>query len=160
MAEPQFAGDDDLPRTFRREREAREREARERDATHAGPQMGGPGLGAMGHQTRDYGPPPQDYAAGGPDSLYGGAGSGTVTRFEVPFLHLVAFFLKAVLAAIPALILLGVLLFGMGKVLQNVFPAYRLFEIHVRSIDAAGAPAGPGAQVAPLPKASPAGQKK
>ena len=43
-------------------------------------------------------------------------------RFDVPFLQLSAFFLKAVLAAIPALLLLGVLLFFAGKGLQAYFP--------------------------------------
>ena len=45
-----------------------------------------------------------------------------VVRLDVPFLRLVAFFLKAVLAAIPALILLGVILWFGGHLLQTYFP--------------------------------------
>ncbi|MFM9940194.1 MAG: hypothetical protein ACKVP7_11950 [Hyphomicrobiaceae bacterium] len=147
MAEPHFPGDDDLPRTFRREREAREREAAALSGmAHATSQGGG----------RDYGPPPQDYGAGAADSLYSAGMSGTVTRFEVPFLHLVTFFLKAALAAIPALLLLGVVMFGAGKVLQAVFPAYRLFEIKIQSID----PAAPATPAPTSAKGNPPAAKK
>ncbi len=47
----------------------------------------------------------------------------SVRRIDVPFVHLVTFFLKAVLAAIPGLILLGAILWGLGEVLQAVFPS-------------------------------------
>ncbi len=47
----------------------------------------------------------------------------TVTRFQVPFFHLVGFFLKAVLAAIPAILLLGAILWGLGTLAQIYFPA-------------------------------------
>ena len=151
MAEPHFAGDDDLPRTFRRDRDARdarEREAREREAIAA--QQGQPHAGS-------FGPAPHDYGQGQSEPHYGGAGfSGTVTRFEVPFLHLVRFFLKAVLAAIPALILLTLLLFAGGKVLQRVFPDWRIFEIDIRSVGqttpqppVAAPPVAPKATAAP-----------
>jgi hypothetical protein len=46
----------------------------------------------------------------------------SVRRFDVPFLHLMTFFLKAVLAAIPALFLLGVILWFAGAGLQAFFP--------------------------------------
>jgi hypothetical protein len=45
-----------------------------------------------------------------------------VQRFDVPFLRLAMFFMKAVLAAIPALILLGAILYFMGKGLEAYFP--------------------------------------
>ena len=48
--------------------------------------------------------------------------AAAVTRFDVPFMRLVMFFLKAVFAAIPALILLGVLLWFAGHILQTQFP--------------------------------------
>ncbi len=131
MAEPRFQTDDDLPRTFRREREAREREARERDAG-----LGGHSGHAQNSSPRDYGPPQQDYAGPAADSLYSPGHGGTVTRFEVPFLHLVAFFMKAVLAAIPALVMLTALLFAGGKVLESYFPALRHFEIKIQPIQA------------------------
>ncbi|MFN3868852.1 MAG: hypothetical protein ACK4MF_07300, partial [Hyphomicrobiaceae bacterium] len=45
-----------------------------------------------------------------------------VTRLDVPFFHLMTFFIKAVFAAIPALLLLGGLLWGAGHLLQTYFP--------------------------------------
>lgn len=110
---------DDLPRTFRREREAREREARERAAAE---RAAAPSL-----------PTPDDYAAGGPQpQVYSDPSlapaiedmpyPASVRRFDVPFLHLVGFFLKAVIAAIPALILLTVILWFAGAALQALFP--------------------------------------
>jgi len=129
MAEPRFQTDDDLPRTFRREREAREREARERDVA-----LGHPGA-MTGPGQREYGPS-QDYAGPAADNYNSPGHGGTVTRFEVPFLHLMAFFMKAVLAAIPALVMLTMLLFAGGKVLESYFPALRHFEIKIQPIQA------------------------
>ena len=125
MAEPRLtimADDDDLPRTLRREKEAQEREARERlaaersrqpDQVHPLERGATPAYRAA--ETDDYG-----YAA-----TETGTSSGnevTVTRLEIPFLHLMLFFLKAVFAAIPALILLGVLLWLAGDLLMAYFP--------------------------------------
>jgi hypothetical protein len=100
-------GPDDIPRTFRREREARERaaavqvpEAPKYDAAN--------------------------YAAAHPHSYDAAFGSdvppGVVKKFKVPFFSLMLFFIKAVLAAIPALILLAALLWAGGQVLTNYFP--------------------------------------
>ncbi len=146
MAEPTFSqlGDDqdDLPRTFRREKEAREREAREREAKEreardrlvterqakeraqreraaapvAAPQ---PSLSAA----PDLGHHPQVYAdvAAQPD-LVDMPYPATVKRLDVPFFHLMTFFLKAVVAAIPALILLTAILWVLGQGLSTVFP--------------------------------------
>ncbi|HLB07686.1 MAG TPA: hypothetical protein VJN41_08345 [Alphaproteobacteria bacterium] len=94
---------DDLPRTLRREREARAREARERAA--AGPPQ---------FLARD-----DDYDA---EPLAGEPVPAVVTRFDVPFFRLMTFFMKAVLAAIPALILLGVILWFAGDLLQALYP--------------------------------------
>ena len=96
---------DDLPRTLRRERDARAREARERAAAAADPPQ---------FLTRD-----DDYEA---DPLAGEPVAAVVTRFDVPFFRLMTFFLKAVLAAIPALILLGVILWYAGHLLQAFYP--------------------------------------
>ncbi len=137
MAEPQFGSDDDLPRTFRRERENRDREA----AMAAAAQQAqtrlheqGAGTGRPEHAGyHDAGAP---YAAL-PDT-------GTVTRLDIPFGHLVNFFLKAVIAAIPALILLtGVMIAG-GQVLKAFVPQFRQFEIIIKTPDApvAAAPKG------------------
>ena len=95
------ADTDDLPRTLRREKEARAREARERASS---------GLEA----TAGYQAAGEGYAA----EVY----PSVVKRLDVPFLHLMVFFLKSVLAAIPALILLTVILWFMGQALQTFFP--------------------------------------
>jgi hypothetical protein len=50
------------------------------------------------------------------------AGGTTVSRFEVSFGHLMMFFIKAVFAAIPALIVLSVLLWLGGNVLKAMYP--------------------------------------
>jgi hypothetical protein len=121
MAEPRFADEDDLPRTFRRERDARERELREREA----PPLAGDDAFAT--------PTHASYANDGYGDDYG-LPSGTVTRFKVPFFHLMVFFIKAVLAAIPAMILLGVLLWGFGQGLKTFVPQLRHFEIIVKSV--------------------------
>ncbi|WP_045838117.1 hypothetical protein [Hyphomicrobium sp. 99] len=124
MAEPEFdpLSDDgeDLPRTFRREKEARAREARERAAQE---RAAAPTL-PMGVADRRMSPRPHTYETGDPDT-----GDdvqpipASVRRFDVPFVDLVTFFLKAVIASIPALLLLGAVLWVMGAALQALFPA-------------------------------------
>lgn len=125
MASPDFDplsddGDEDLPRTFRREKEARAREARERAAQE---RAAAPSL-PMGAAERSSSPRPAIYATDEPDT---GTGRdpvpATVRRFDVPFVDLVTFFLKAVIASIPALFLLGAILWVMGAALEAVFPA-------------------------------------
>lgn len=83
---------DDLPLALRRERDARAMRDAEARAR---------GLGL----SNALDPPP-----------------ATVTRVEIPFARLVVFFLKAVLAAIPALILLGAILWLMGELLEWIYP--------------------------------------
>ncbi len=155
MAEPRFASDDDLPRTFRREREARDREARERER-EAGPAYGAhaapAGSGSEFGPTHDYGATPP----AAPDPMYAmPAFDGTVKRFDVPFGHLVKFFLKCVFAAIPALILLGALLFGAGTVMKRTF-GWSQFEMKVIPSGPSPAPEA----VAPAAPAAKAPQKK
>lgn len=124
MAEPNFGpiGDDpsdDLPRTFRREKEARERENREKAAATVRERqqpIPGPSLSA----TPDVYIEPAPESAIGP--LVGMPFPAVVRRFDVPFVHLVTFLLKAVLAAIPALILLTVILWLFGHMVQMLFP--------------------------------------
>lgn len=111
---------DDLPRTFRREKEARAREARERAAKE---RAAAPSLSTPDDYASSGGPQPlvhsdPDIAPAIEDMPY----PASVRRFDVPFLHLVTFFLKAVVAAIPALILLTVILWFAGAALQAVFP--------------------------------------
>jgi hypothetical protein len=103
MADGEF---DDLPRTLRREKEARAREARDRkqsmDASRGDPSA---------YYAR---PMPMTY---GDDPV-----AAAVRRFDVPFLHLMMFFMKAMLAAIPALLLLGAILYFAGQALATHFP--------------------------------------
>jgi hypothetical protein len=118
---------DDLPRTIRREREAREREARDREAfgradppfvSRAGP---APEYGGAFAAAPDY--------AG---AAYAGEPvSAIVKRFDVPFIRLAAFFLKAVVAAIPALILLGAIIWLAGDILQTYFPSLLKMQIFI-----------------------------
>lgn len=122
MAEPRFADDpDDLPRTLRRERDAREREMREREMAAAEEHFGPAG-------GQSYPAPAYGY-----DYLPMANGGVTVTRLKIPFVHLMFFFMKAVVASIPALILLTVLLWGMGQGLKAFIPEFRHFEIIVKS---------------------------
>lgn len=107
---------DDLPRTLRRERALRQREARERKDQEERARNGA-SLDALGE------PPPYLSRMRPAPAVYGDDPiAASVQRFDVPFLQLSAFFLKAVLAAIPALFLLGALLFFAGKGLQAYFP--------------------------------------
>lgn len=127
MADPSFAPlseeTDDLPRTFRREKEAREREARERAARE---RAAAPTLSA----TPDpYAAPasPKIYAEPAPAGAVKPIAASTpvpaiVRAIDVPFGQLVVFFLKAVIAAIPAIILLMAVLWGLGQVLEVFFP--------------------------------------
>ena len=108
-------GSDDLPRTLRREREARERAAREKEAKARAATL-----------THDFGAS----EARGERSVQVDSYSGTVVnRFDVPFGHLMMFFIKAVFAAIPALIVLSALLWIGGNLVKAVYP--ELIEMQV-----------------------------
>jgi hypothetical protein len=98
MPEPTFSmtADDDLPRTIRREREARERQARERQA---------PAF------DRDIAP-----------ALEVTAPAATIVDIDMPFAKLAMFFIRAALAAIPALLVLTAILWVFGHTLELVFP--------------------------------------
>ena len=150
MADPNFAplgeeSSDDLPRTFRREKEAREREAREKAAReraaaptlsttpdafaagHAGGHSGGPAASAPSAAgPRIYAEPSLTASKAmlaGPQGLGSqGLQPAIVRDIDVPFPRLVRFFVKAVLASVPALILLMVLLWGFGQFLSVFFP--------------------------------------
>jgi hypothetical protein len=113
---------DDLPMTVRREkaaREAREREARQRESEE---QAGDP-MSAMVEPMFPHTDLPG--AAGGLDSPQ----PAIVTALRIPFLHLMAFFMKAVLAAIPALLFLMVLLWLTGQALKSYLPWLRQMQI-------------------------------
>ena len=106
---------DDLPRTLRRERDARA--AREREMQGHTP-IGG----AMGASAGEA------YTAAGtlyPDDFQ----PAVVKRLSIPFFHLMFFFLKAVIAAIPAIILLAGILFGLGTALKTYAPEWAAFQV-------------------------------
>lgn len=133
MADPSYAqlseDTDDLPRTFRREKEAREREARERAAREraAAPTLSsGPDVYAT-HAPHVPHASPRVFAEPAPTSPAAALSAdvpvpAVVRAIDVPFFKLVAFFLKAVIAAIPAIILLMAVLWGMGQILETMFP--------------------------------------
>ena len=108
---------DDLPRTLRRERESRARQAREVKEREQQERDGRAMAASMGD-------PPAYLSRGRPQKpMYGDDPiPAAVHRFDVPFLRLAMFFMKAVLAAIPALILLGAILYFAGKGLEAYFP--------------------------------------
>jgi hypothetical protein len=120
---------DDLPRTLRREHEARERAAREQQAKAApGAQSGsqwdrGPARAAYPAAQPAYGTPEAANSYDHADPLLVGApAKAVVTRFKVPFFSLMGFFIKAVFAAIPALLILIAMLYWLGVGLQTYFP--------------------------------------
>lgn len=117
MPEPVLSmdADDDLPRTIRRERdakEARERDAREREARER-LSMEPSGFTVFEPQMR-YQAAAVSAAAAAP--------AGAAVGLDVPFSKLMAFFVKAVFAAIPALIILTALLWISAVGLQVLFP--------------------------------------
>jgi hypothetical protein len=115
MAEPQFAlasEEEDLPRAFKREKEARERHTRE----HAMPRDVRPQQHVGSHASpRNYDDEFERVVASEPMGV-------TVTALDIPFTRLVAFFMKAVIAAIPALILLLAIFWTIGQLAQTYMP--------------------------------------
>jgi hypothetical protein len=103
-------GADDLPRTLRREREARERAAQ--------------AAASAAYRADDAG-----WGAGN------AAQPAVVTAFNVPFLRLMVFCIKLVLAAVPALILLTALLWLAGEVLITYFPWLVKVQVVIRVPD-------------------------
>ncbi len=109
---------DDLPRTVRRERDA-QRAAREDEARKRAAKLTY-GFSA-GERRDDYdGSPERD------------AIPAVVTRFDVPFVRLMMFYIKAVFAAVPALIILGGLLWLAGDVMRTLFPWLVKMQILIR----------------------------
>jgi hypothetical protein len=115
MPEPTFAMtvDDDLPRTIRRERDA-QREAREREARE---------LQAQARDRRAApGPAPAPDTALAPEVLALRAPGVAIVDIDMPFAKLASFFIKAVFAAVPALLMLTAMLWVFGQMLQTFFP--------------------------------------
>lgn len=95
---------DDLPRTLRRERERQEAATSSKAQTFDAPPPY-----EVDHEGYHADHAPQPVPA-------------SVERFNVSFFQLMGFLLKAVVAAIPALILLTVILWFAGQALQAFFP--------------------------------------
>lgn len=137
MAEPPFStGDveDDLPRTVRREKEARARDQMARDILNAPKPSYGTGRGTTSGSgasmssdfVRDSDFPSRSQSPPGE-----GDPPATVTRIELPFGHMVVFFLKAVVAAIPALLLLVMILGGFGWAVKKFIPSLAGMEFTI-----------------------------
>jgi hypothetical protein len=119
MPEPQFATiDDDLPRTFRREREAREREARDREAREREADQREAMIIEPAFLRRD---PPNRLVAP----------AAAEDRLQIGFLRLMAFCIKVVFAAIPAILILAVLLWLGGQALATFFPQLPRMQIFI-----------------------------
>ena len=108
---------DDLPRTVRRERDAQRAAREDEERKRAAKLTYGFAAGAR----RD------DYDGGEPDAM-----PAVVTRFDVPFVRLMLFYIKAVFAAVPALIILGGLLWLAGDVMRTLFPWLVKMQILIR----------------------------
>lgn len=123
---------DDLPRTLRRARDQKLRE--QAVADRAAWDRGQPPAA----QPSIYGKPEvaDPYASAAYDAAFPVNGShaetATVTRFQVPFFSLMGFFLKAVFAAIPAILIFIVMLYGLGVALKTYFPQLIQMEIVIR----------------------------
>lgn len=113
---------DDLPRTLRREREARER------GLDRGVRTGADAPFAAAPIPLDSGSYSSDLGRGDNLVLHG----NTVTDIRIPFIRLMAFCFKLVFAAVPALILLGVILWFAGHLLMTYAPWLVKLQILIR----------------------------
>jgi len=116
---------DDLPRTLRRERDMREREKREREERDKRQHRATETDTEGSRKTFEATPSlfvPRDVDLDDRPAIDAAYPAATVKRFDVPFFHMMAFCLKAVVAAIPALILLTAIMWGMGQVIKVFFP--------------------------------------
>lgn len=115
---------DDLPRTLRRAREQQQREqaaqppAAPAAFTREAPRDRGSVVPAAPYSVPEPVNPYDMPTSNGFDD----PAKAVVTRIKVPFFSLMGFFIKAVFAAIPALLILIGLFYGLGIVLQTWFP--------------------------------------
>lgn len=114
-------GNEDLPRTVRQQKEARKRDQAAREilnpprSSASSPRA----ASSMANQLAGEYRGSEFAVAQSPPGEYPRA---TVSRLQLPFLHMVGFFLKAVVAAIPALILLMLILWGVGQIAKHFLP--------------------------------------
>lgn len=132
---------DDLPRTLRRERDVREREKRDREKREREDELRETSLRRAEEPDKEERPLPRAFRADptlhvprddSASEIAPDYPAATVKRLDIPFLHLMAFFLKAVVAAVPALILLGAILWGMGQALKVLFPWLLKMQIFIQ----------------------------
>ena len=109
-------GPDDLPRTLRRARDERNREAH-----------------AAAMAATQSGPTPPRFEPGRRASFDAPLDEGVVTAVKIPFFRLMLFFIKAVFAAIPAMILLGVIVWFAMKGLKLYYPELIQLEVLIRA---------------------------
>ena len=111
-----LSADEDLPRTFRRarlERDAALNQAAQRSAPAPAP-LTGDSVAPIEHASAPVKP------------------HVVVRELKIPFFHLMMFFIKAVFAAIPALILLSALLWLGGEFLTSNFPELLKMKILIQ----------------------------
>jgi hypothetical protein len=116
--QPLVDSTDDLPRTLRR---AREQQVREQQTREQVAQPTSWDRGQSSPLTPAYGSPEPVNSYQQPYNSSSDA-SVTVQRFQVPFFSLMGFFIKAVFAAIPAILILVAMLYGLGLAMQTYFP--------------------------------------
>ncbi len=109
-------GPDDLPRTLRRERDARMRQAREKEAREREARERDERERALGEA------PVANVRYEASDFVSGELPPVAVSRLSMSFFHLMWFFLKAVFAAVPALIVLAAMIWMGMQALQIYFP--------------------------------------
>lgn len=146
MANPNLslAMDDDLPRTFRRDKA--EKAARDREAADAAERLRADDsareadmpriVEARSSEARSFAAPSVEpghaYHPAQFGPLVGEMQPAEVRALNIPFLHLMMFCLKLVVAAIPAIILLGAILYGLGQILKIYLPWLVQAEIFIR----------------------------
>ena len=128
LALPSDGGPDDLPRTLRRAREAKEREAQARESALR--EGGGrePADASGGQTSSGFGSLEPDMRNVYAEELT----PASVRSIDVSFVRLMLFFLKAVIAAIPAIILLTAILWVGGQMLKMLVPQLIHAEILIR----------------------------
>jgi hypothetical protein len=124
FSSPQLSGgqDDDIPQTFRRERDAREKEARDREARERDArERETAARNAKAAKTFPSATDPalRDYTLPDISPMQDGV---KVVSLDIPFFRLMAFFIKAVFAAIPALLVLIGILWTIGQIAQTYMP--------------------------------------
>jgi hypothetical protein len=138
MLEPRLTvpdgGPDDLPRTVLRAREARERQLRERQAREREERDHEARERTRRDRAADIALAPPSFLTRPIASQPGvdGLVPTSVHALDVPFGRLALFLIKAVVAGIPALLLLATLLWLFGQALQTYLPQLVKMQILIQ----------------------------